>query len=437
MTDADTLSLLVFVLCLAGSMFFSGSETAITSFGDRRARRAKEEGGREGKLLAWWVDRPVMVLSTILLGNNITNTLMAATATALATRHLKDTAYAPWAVPAAVLVTTGLLLLFGEIVPKALGKLYSRRVTLPVLTLLKFLARLTFPLVWLLSRITEFVIRRAAGSPDGGSERVTSGELGYLVKVAEREGSIPAEQAELLQQVFRFEDKIVRDIMVPVDRVVGVDLEWDIAKIKRVAHATGHSRLPVYAGNIDNIRGVLHIKQIVGLELASREASESGEHRMLERLLRPPFFVSESLLIHDLLRRFKEERVHLAMVVDDGGSTVGAVTLEDVIEQLVGQIFDESDRAPLFAPLDSGVKYVDGQASLHVVEEALNVEFEDIDGVDSVGDLLTRLAGQMPIAGSVFVWESVRFKILAADATRIIRVSVELLEITDDAEAED
>ncbi|MFO7562561.1 MAG: hemolysin family protein [Enhygromyxa sp.] len=433
MSDADTLSILVFVLCLAGSMFFSSSETAITSFGDRRARRLAEEGGREGKVLGWWVDRPVEVLTTILLGNNVVNTLMGATATALALRHLEYTKYASWAVPAAVVVTTGLLLVFGEIVPKALGKLYTHRFTVPILRVLGVFRWMTAPLVWLLAKMTALVIRRASASEENGGARVTSGEIGYLVKLAEREGSIPAEQAELLQQVFRFEQKIVRDIMVPLDRVVGVDLEWDIDKIKRVAHATGHSRLPVYEGDLDNIRGILHIKQIVGLELGER-ATESNKYELFEGLLRPPFFVSESLLIHDLLRRFKEQRVHLAIVVDDAGDTVGVVTLEDVIEQLVGQIFDESDRAPLFAPLDSGVKYVDGQASLQSVEEALNVEFEEFDGVASVGDLLTRLAGQMPIAGSVFVVEGVRFKVLAADATRLIRISVERVELEDDDE---
>lgn len=432
MSDADTLSLLVFVLCLIGSMFFSGSETAITSYGDRRARRAKDEGGREGAMLGWWVDQPVTVLSTILLGNNITNTLMGATATALAIRHLEGTARASWAVPVAVVVTTGLLLVFGEIVPKALGKLYSRRIAVQVLAVLHFMGRVTYPVVWFLAKITTLVISRATDSEEGGS-RVTSGELDYLVKLAEREGTIPAEQAELLQQVFRFEDRIVRDIMVPLDRVVGVDLNWEVDKIKRVAHSTGHSRLPVYDGDIDSIRGILHIKQIVGLEL-DVQSSESSKYQVFEKLLRPPFFVSESLLVHDLLRRFKEQRVHLAIVVDDAGDTVGVVTLEDVIEQLVGQIFDESDRAPLFAPLDSGVKYVDGQASLHTVEEALNTEFEEIDGVASVGDMLTRLAGQMPIAGSVFVWENVRFKILAADATRIIRVSAERVDLEDDDE---
>ena len=430
MDDADTLSLLVFVLCLGGSFLFSGSETAITSFGDRKALRIKEEGGREGKLFGWWLDHPIEVLTTILLGNNVVNSLMGATATALTIRHLEGTSRAGWAVPVAVFVTTILVLMFGEIVPKALGKLFSAKLTIPALTVLHGLSRVFLPFVWVLARITDRVIRRAHDPANNGA-RVTSGELGYLVKVAEREGTIPAEQAQLLQQVFRFEEKIIRDIMVPLDRVVAVDLTWPIEKIMRVAHSTGHSRLPVYESHIDKIRGVLHIKQIVGIETTFGKASESSTYRTIESLLRKPFFVSESLLIHDLLRRFKDERAHLAIVVDDGGDTVGVVTLEDVIEQLVGQIFDESDRAPAQVPPDRGVKYLDGQSSLASVEEALNAEFEEIDGVNSIGDLLTRLAGQMPVAGSVFVWEGIRFKVLAADATRIIRVSVERVEIED------
>ena len=213
--------------------------------------------------------------------------------------------------------------------------------------------------------------------------------------------------------------------MVPVDQVTAVDLEWEVRQVREVAIRSGHSRLPVYQSNIDSVRGILHIKQLVGL----------ADDESIERILRPPVFVSESQRLHDVLRRFKEQRVHLAIAVDDAGDTVGVVTLEDVIEQLVGQIFDETDQAgPMFSAADDGLMYLDGQGSLHRVEEGLRVEFEDIDGVDSVGDLLTRLAGEMPIAGSVFVWEGVRFKVLAADKTRIIRVSAERVDLEDDDE---
>ena len=151
--------------------------------------------------------------------------------------------------------------------------------------------------------------------------------------------------------------------------------------------------------------------------------------------MRSPFFVSESLLMHDLLRRFKERRVHLAIVVDDAGDTVGVVTLEDVLEQIVGKIFDETDSAPInLRERAGGLHYLDGQASLARVEELLGVEVEELDGVVSVGDLLTRLAGQMPVAGSVFVWDNVRFKVLASDQRHISYVSVELVEVDDEDE---
>ena len=427
MSDAEKLSFLVMVLCLFGSMFFSGGETAITAFGERKAAQLKEAGGKEAKAISLWVDRPVWVLSTILLGNNITNTLLGATATALAINRLGGGAWGSYAVPIAVAVVTGVLLIFGEIVPKALGRIYSRQIALPILRVLDVLSTLTYPVVWMLTWITETVIGKALQDENGGEARVTSDELGYLVKVAQREGTIRADQAELLQGVFRFEDRIVRDIMVPADRVTAVDLNWTADKILETGRNSGHSRLPIYEGDLDTIRGILHIKQVVGIPTGELTRDQ------IMAVMRPPFFVSESLLIHDLLRRFKERRVHLAIVVDDAGDTVGVVTLEDVLEQIVGKIFDETDSAPInLRERSGGVHYVDGQASIARVEEMLGVEFDEIDGVASVGDLLTRMAGTIPVAGSVVVWENVRFKVLASDQRHISYASVELVEVEDE-----
>ncbi|MEZ4453484.1 MAG: CBS domain-containing protein, partial [Nannocystaceae bacterium] len=242
--------------------------------------------------------------------------------------------------------------------------------------------------------------------------------------VGHREGSIRAGQAALIQGIIRFEDKIVRDIMVPADRVTAVGRSWDVRRVREVAARSGHSRLPIFDGELNNIVGVLHIKQLVGVP-------DAGS---IERIMRAPVFISESLRLHDLLTRFKENRGHLAIVVDDAGDTVGVVTLEDVLEQIVGQIFDETDRAPPQTQQDQpGLGFFDGQESLTMVEERLGVEIEEeIEGVVSIGDLLTHLAGQIPIAGSVFVWEGLRFKVVAADARHVIRVSVEQVEADDD-----
>ena len=419
MSDADVLGALVIVLCLGGSMFFSGSETAITSFGEHQARRLMEEGGKEARIVANWVEKPVLVLSTILVGNNITNTLMGSVATALAIRHLSGGAYADYAVPVAVILTTGLLLVFGEILPKAFGKLYAQRLALPVLQVLGGMQRVLLPITWGLTALTNFMLRRA--SSDDAANKVTADELDYLVKVGQREGSIPADQAALLRGIFRFEDKIVRDIMVPRDQVTAIDLEWPMQRVIELANTKGHSRLPIYRGDLSTIAGILHVKQLVGVRDPTRKD--------IERLMRAPMFVSESLLIQDLLQRFREKRSHLAVVVDDGGNTVGVVTLEDVLEQIVGQIFDETDRAPSGITDIAGIHFLSGQTPLRRVEELLEYEFEDeLDGVDSIGDLLTQLAGQMPITGSVIVYDDIRFKVLAGDDRRVIRVSVERLE---------
>jgi len=425
MSDADLLGVLTVVLCLAGSMFFSGSETAITSFGEHQWRKLLEDGGAQAKTAAPWVHTPVRVLSTILVGNNLVNTLLGSVATAMAIRHLGGGAYSEYSVPVAVFVAASLVILFGEILPKAVGKSYAHRLAVPAMSVLNVLGRVLAPVTWLTTRMTSAVLRSTQRDHNGGA-RVTAEDLDYLVKVGQREGSIAADQAALLRRIFRFEDKIVRDIMVPRDRVTAIDLGWPVARIIETAQTSGHSRMPVYDGDLDRIKGVLHIKQLVGA--AQARALEAGR-QAVKRLMRPPLFVSESLMISDLLKRFKERRVHLAIVVDDGGHTVGVVTLEDVLEQIVGQIFDETDIAPQQGLDAFGVHYLDGQASLRRVEELFGLEFAEIEGVASLGDLLTQLAGQMPIAGSVFVVEGLRFKVLAADDRRVLRVSVEQVEI--------
>jgi CBS domain containing-hemolysin-like protein len=431
MRDADALGVLIVLLCLATSMFFSGSETAITSFDAHRAQRMVEEGGREGRIIAFWVREPVRVLSTILVGNNIANTLMGAVITAMAIRHLEHTAWGDYAVAGAVFVSTALLLVVGEITPKALGKQFSERFTVPALWVLKFMSRLMAPVLWVVTGMTSRLIRHAAPDASAGSSgsRVTSDDISYMIKVGHREGSIPSDQAALLAGIVRFEAKIARDIMIPENRVTAVNIAWDVRQVREVALRSGHSRFPVYEGSLmKNVRGVLHIKQMVALH----------ETDSIARVVRPPVFISQSMRLHDLLQRFKDQRVHLAIVVDDAGDTVGVVTLEDVLEQIVGQIFDETDRAPFPTVADqAGAHVVDGQVSLSRVEELLAIDLPEVEGAGSVGDLLTHLAGQIPVAGSVFFWEGLRFRVLEADARHVVRVRVDRPSSEEPAEDDD
>jgi len=177
-----------------------------------------------------------------------------------------------------------------------------------------------------------------------------------------------------------------------------------------------------------NVRGVLHIKQMVALH----------ETDSIARVVRPPLFISQSMRLHDLLQRFKDQRGHLAIVVDDAGDTVGVVTLEDVLEQIVGQIFDETDRAPFPSVTDqAGAHVIDGQVSLSRVEELLAIDLPEVEGAGSVGDLLTHLGGQIPVAGSVFFWEGLRFRVTEADARHVVRVRVDRPSSEEPAEGDD
>ncbi len=431
MRDADALGVLIVLLCLVTSMFFSGSETAITSFDAHRAQRMVEEGGRDGRIIAFWVREPVRVLSTILVGNNIANTLMGAVITAMAIRHFEATAWGDYAVAGAVFVSTALLVVLGEITPKALGKQFSDRVTVPALWVLKAMSRVMAPVLWVVTGMTSRLIRRAAPDPNAGSNssRVTSDDISYMIKIGHRDGSIPSDQAALLAGIVRFEAKIARDIMIPENRVTAVNIAWDVRQVREVALRSGHSRFPVYEGSLmKNVRGVLHIKQMVAL----------NETDSIARVVRPPVFISQSMRLHDLLQRFKDQRVHLAIVVDDAGDTVGVVTLEDVLEQIVGQIFDETDRAPFPTVADeAGAHLVDGQDSLSRIEELLAIDLPEVEGAGRVGDLLTHLAGQIPVAGSVFFWEGLRFRVLEADARHVVRVRVDRPSGEDPAEDDD
>ena len=422
MPDADALGLLLVALCLIASMFFSGAETAITSFDAHRAQRIVEEDGRSGKTMAFWVHDPVRVLSTILVGNNIANTLLGAVVTAMAIRHLEGGPWGGYAVGGAVLVVTAVLLVFGEITPKALGKLFSERLTVPALWVLRLFSYVLAPVLWVAMPLTHRLIRlvrRAAPEAEAAasSSRVTSDDIRFMITLGHREGSIAADQAALLAGIVRFEAKIARDIMIPADRVVVVDLAWDVRHAREVAMRSGHSRFPVCEGSlIKGVRGVLHIKQALGL----------ADNDSVVRLVRPPVFIGESMRLHDLLQRFKDLRVHLAVVVDDAGDTVGVVTLEDVLEQIVGQIFDETDRAPFPGVAEqAGTHIVDGQDSVCHVEELMNARLPELEGVGSVGDLLTHLAGQIPGTGSVFLWEGLRFRVMEADARHLVRVRVD------------
>ncbi len=323
--------------CLVCSAFFSGSETALTSLGRATTQRLLHDGGKSARPLELWAESPSAVLTTILIYNNLVNITASALATEVAHR-LMSGVDAPGISPVAVAVgvMTLLLLTFGEIVPKSLARTHAERIAVPLIRVIRPLHVLVTPLT-----ATFVALARALGATDSKEPIVNEADLGWLIDLGEAEGSISDEQAKLLQSVFELDDQIASEVMVPLDRVVSVPVDTPLPQLLRVLVAAGHSRIPVHAGEPRNVIGVCYAKDVL------RHLAEQGLDGQfnVRQLARPAEHVAQDKRIDELLREMQERRVHLAMVVDSTPTVIGVITLEDIIEELIGEVYDEHDRA--------------------------------------------------------------------------------------------
>lgn len=324
-------------VCLVCSAFFSGSETALTSLGRARTQQLLHDGGKRAKVLTLWAEQPVAILTTILIYNNVVNVTASALATDVSNRMLggnPDGWISP--VAAAVGVMTLALLTFGEIVPKSLARTHSTRIAVPIMRLLRPLHTLVTPLT------AAFVaLSRALGAKESNAPIVNEADLGWLIDLGEAEGSISDDQAKLLQSVFELDDQVAAEVMVPLAEVVSVPDDVGLPQLLKILVAAGHSRLPIRAGEPTNVIGVCYAKDLLRY-LADQPDPETFEVRALAR---PAVHIPQDKRIDILLREMQEDRVHLAMVVDSTPQVIGIITLEDIIEELIGEVYDEHDRA--------------------------------------------------------------------------------------------
>lgn len=408
------------LFCLAISAFFSGSETALTSLTGAQAQRLVEEKG--AKSLQLWLDRPIVVLNAMLIGNNIVNITASALATDLAGRLLAGTAAASWAIPAAVGITTLLLLTFGEITPKTIAKSQNQRVAGPAMWLMRVPYYVLYPFSLFFMVLARGLMRMTGKSFDERGPFVTSEEIQYMIDLGSREGTFSEDRERLLRSVFEFPDTLVREVMVPRTdmEVISDSMEFD--QIIQILLRCGHSRIPVYSGTIDDITGLFYSKDMIGL-LASGAEFELSEH------LRTPYFVPESRRIADLLADFQRQRIHMAIVVDEFGGTSGLITIEDIIEEFFGDIQDEYDVEPSqLTVIDDYKVCADARISIYEIEEYFDVDLPEHPDYESLGGFLLSQAGNVPAEGDELRWNGLVFRVVEADVKRIITVEIEQLK---------
>ncbi|MDQ7843775.1 MAG: hemolysin family protein [Armatimonadota bacterium] len=412
--SGSSLDYIVLVLLLILSAFFSGSETALLAANKLRLRQLDESGNRRAGLVRRLLAEPGRVVTALLVGNNIVNVALTVFATALLV-HLwgpqRGTLYA-------LVGLTLVLLVAGEITPKSIAAKYADRLALWVSRPVAWLTVILGPVIRVLSLLSNLLMRPLGGRVDLDSPLVTEEEIRLLVKVGEEEGVIQEEEREMITSIFEFGDTVAREVMVPrIDMVCVADTDTVLDAL-RVIRETAHSRLPVYHGTIDQIVGVVHVKDLLPYVQDGRGQTPVKEAS------RPAYFVPESTRLDNLFREMRRRKVHLAIVVDEYGGTAGLVTIEDLLEEIVGPILDEYDvEEKLVEPVTDGVALVDGRVSLEEVNEHLNLDLP-VGEVDTIGGFVYSLLGHVPAQGESVTYDGVELVVERLEGHRIARVRV-------------
>lgn len=401
-----TLELTLLIVCLFLSGFFSSSETALSSITKVKALHIAKDGTGTGQLIMNMKEDSHTLLTTILIGNNLVNIGGAALATSLCISHFQS-----YAVGIATGIMTLLILVFGEIFPKSFANHNNVLVARIVIFPLYWLSKLFFPLIFILN-----IIPRLQGALDAGTETVTEDELMTMVEVVEEEGEIKEEEKEYISNIFEFDDTCCSEIMTPRADMFTLDVT-DAMDIDRILK-TGFSRIPVIEDTIDNIIGILHVKDLFA---GFHKASESKEFKLdIKQLIKKPYFIPESKKLDSLLQDFKQKKNHIAVVVDEHGGVSGIVTLEDVVEEIFGEIVDESDRmAPDVVRLKGNKWLVTGKIDIDHLNKELEINIPESSTYDTFSGYFLEQIGHIPTAGESIIIDRWKATVKDMDGNRI------------------
>ena len=388
MDDGSMTLLIALVILVAFSAFFSASETAFSSLNQIRLKSRAEDGDKAAARVLAMSEQYDKLLSTILIGNNIVNIGAASIATVLFTKALGEERGAT----VSTIVLTIVVLVFGEVSPKSIAKEMPETIATAVSPFLNLLMTLFTPLTWLFSQWKKLLNHFIHSSEE---DTITEGELMTMVSEAENDGELTDRESQLIRSAIEFDDVEVEEILTPRVDVIAVEDDITLEELARTFAESGYSRLPVYHGTIDNIIGVVHEKDFY-LGRLKKETT-------LEDLIKPTLYTTGSTQISQLLRTLREQHHHMAVVVDEYGGTEGIITLEDILEELVGEIWDEHDEVTEdFHKQADGSWIVLGSASVDDLYEMLGLpEDEDIDS-NTVNGLVQEKTCHLPKVGDRF-----------------------------------
>jgi putative hemolysin len=403
----------ILIICLVLSALFSASETALMSLSKIRVKQMIENREKGANRINKLLSDPSRLLSAILIGNNVVNIGASSLMTSLAIDAFGNTG-----VGVATGIMTLLILVFGEITPKSLAAKNSEKISVRLSGFIEFVTNLLTPISFVLNIITDFLVKLLGGEVDKKKPFITQEELKTIVNVSYKEGVLEGEEKDMIYNVFDFSDSQVNDVMVPRTEIVAIDVDLPYEEIIKIINKEQYSRIPVYENTIDNIIGILYVKDLLFLDVNKESPFD------LRKYIRQPYFTPEYKSIKELFKEMRTNRNHMVVIIDEYGGTEGIVTIEDVVEEIVGDIEDEYDKKIKEIEVIKEDEYlVNGNVRIDIINELIGTHIESED-FDTIAGFVIGIIDRLPEAGEEIEYENIRFIIENIDRNRIKKIRI-------------
>jgi CBS domain containing-hemolysin-like protein len=410
------LRFIILAVLLQTSVFFSAVETCLLSFPRHLLPRKAEEGGLQGVAFKEWMDHPNSILTSILIGTNAVN-IFVTTLVAYMSIHVGEENHWSLAVTSTVAsVAIGLILIvFCEALPKVVARSTTNKMTPWLIVPIFVFDKLMTPFTWALVIVfTKFLGKLGPAMVS----QVTEEDIKQMMEMGQAEGTIQENEKNMIDSIFKFTDKKANAVMIPRTDMVCVDLDTDLDRLVDIIIQNGYSRMPVYKGTVDNIVGIINTRDLLSIW-------KNKSLIVVKDLLHKPYFAPETMRVDRLLREFQRGNLHMAVVVDEFGGTAGLVTLEDLVEEIVGEIRDEYDvEEKLIQKQDDGSWVAEASVSLDEVNDILGIHLAPKGDVSSLGGYVTEKTGRVPKKNRVIEDVEAVFTILEANEKKVIKIKV-------------
>ncbi|MBN2190758.1 MAG: HlyC/CorC family transporter [Candidatus Aureabacteria bacterium] len=422
MATGVIIEVIVMIMLIFLSAFFSGIETALTSMTKLRIKQLLSKENKKAEVINIWVKKSDKLLITILVGNNIVN-IGAASMGALVVDNLFAHASMGRAIAISWFTVTFLILTFGEIIPKSVARKHAEGISIFCLPYLRAISIMLTPVNKIFTFIVRIFMRIIGSDYQVVPAKITEEEIKTFVDVGEKEGVIPRDEKELIHSIFEFGDKIVREIMTPRVDIIAVAEDEPVEAAKNIVKKTLFSKIPVYGKDMDDMKGIFYAKDLIA---ANSSEDFPGELKLAD-IMREVLFVPETKRISALMKEMQKKKVHIAIVLDEYGGTAGLVTLEDIIEEIVGEIQDEFDTDENYYTEINENEYIfDAKMSIDEANEYLSkgARLPESENYDTIGGFIIAHLGKIPRKGEKIAMENLSMEIVDADDKSVKKVKV-------------